>query len=335
MEENSSKIKFIQYGLGPIGQRVVESALSKPELQLVGAIDIDPLKVGRDVGNVLNLPKEIGVTVSEDPEEVLSKGCHIVLHTTASFLSDVRSQLKLCLESGANVISTTEELLYPWYRNPEISSELDKLARRNNATLLGTGVNPGFVMDILPLTMTGICTDVKRIEVLRVVDVSRRRSSLQRKVGTGISVEEFQRRKKTGKFGHVGLVESLVLIARGLEWELDDVIETLDPVIAGEKRATEYFEVNPGSVAGIHQVARGIKKGEECIVLELKMYVGAEEPGDTIHIEGNPPVKLVIKEGIMGDTATAASVLNAIPHVVKAREGLITVMDLPVPRLFS
>lgn len=333
-----STFRVAQYGLGPIGLASVAAVLRKSTeagLELVAAIDIDPEKVGRDVG-VLAGMDPVGLTVTGDAAETLRRTApDVVLHTTSSFLPAVEEQLAQCVRSGAHVVSSTEELSYPFERHPELSRRLDAVASECGKVILGTGVNPGYAMDMLALAATGVCLDVRRVTVERVVDASKRRLPLQRKVGAGLSAGEFDRLKATGKFGHIGLCESLWMVAAGLGWRLETVEEELEPVLANHLVETPYSRVEPGQVAGIHHTVVGRVGGEVVLSLDLRMFVGAEDPRDSVRVEGNPPIDLVVRDGIFGDTATVAALVNAIPLVAGARPGLKTVVDLPVPRAFG
>lgn len=332
-------IRVVQYGVGPIGQECLRTVLKKQEtglVELVGAIDIDPEKIGKDVSEIVGRDNPTGVVIREDAADVLAEITpDVVLHTTSSFLDRVHRQVIQCVEQGVHVISSTEELSFPYDRHPELSDELDGLARQHGVVVVGTGVNPGFAMDTLALMATGVCSDVTAVHVERVVDAGKRRLPLQRKVGAGLSVEEFEERKKTGTFGHIGLRESLLFVASGLGWKLDRVEETLNPMVADEDVTTPFLNVSKGSVAGIHHAITGYVDGEPNLTLDLKMYVGAKEARDAVHVVGNPPIDLVVREGIFGDTATVAALVNMIPIVVSAQPGLKTMMDLPVPRAFA
>ena len=332
-------LHVVQFGIGPIGLESVKTILSKQDtglIKLVGVIDIDPNKVGRDVGDFLTTPVSTGVTVSADAEEVLANNnVDVVVHTTSSFLDSMYEQLILCAKHGANVVSSTEELSFPYERHPEIARKIDEAAKAGNVTIVGTGVNPGYAMDALALMATGVSTDVNTIAVSRVVDAGKRRKPLQAKVGAGISAEEFAQKKATGKFGHIGLRESLLMIAAGLGWDLTSSEENLEPVISRKKVVTPHFTVEEGSVAGIHHSIKGFVDGDAVISLDLKMYVGAEDPHDAVKVEGTPPIDLIIRGGIFGDTATIAALVNAIPLVAKAEAGLKTVKDLPLTHAFA
>lgn len=335
----SDPIRVVQYGIGPIGREVVSTVLDKSpseRIRLVGAIDIDPEKVGRDVADLVDRDTPTGVIVRDDAEAVLAETQpDVVLHTTTSFLDGVGGQLEQCAEAGAHVVSSTEELSFPFERHPELAQELDRVAREHGVVFVGTGVNPGYAMDTLALMATGVCVDVNAVHVERVVDASARRLPLQQKVGAGITEAAFAEKKATGKFGHIGLRESLLLLADGLGWALDAVEETLDPMIAPRVVETPYLTVQEGEVAGIHHAISGYKDGEAVLTLDLKMYVGADEPRDAVRVAGDPPIDLAIRNGIFGDTATVGALVNTVPLVLEARPGLRTMKDLPVPRAFA
>lgn len=324
-------IKIVQYGLGPIGIAAAKLVFQKRGLNLVGGIDIDPAKAGLDLGDVLNLNHKLGTKVSNTPALLLSKTKpDVVLHATSSFLHEVEEQLETCIQSKASVISSCEELFYPYNRDSEFSKRIDKLAKAHGVTVLGTGVNPGFTMDVLVLSLTSVCADIKKIIATRIVDASKRRLPLQKKIGAGLQPYEFRKLVQEGKLGHIGLIESLVAVADSLKWELDEIKETIDPKIADKTIITSYLKVEPGEVTGIFHIARGLKNGKELIKLELQMMVGAEEQWDQIMIEGDPSIHLKIEGGIFGDTATIARMVNAIPIVLKAEPGLKTAVELPI-----
>ncbi|HVB35532.1 MAG TPA: dihydrodipicolinate reductase [Patescibacteria group bacterium] len=324
------KIRVVQYGVGPIGASIVRLMRQKQALVIVGAIDKDPEKIGRDLGEIVGADDAPwGVTVSGDPTEVLSRPTDVVVHATSSFLTDVAGQLMECLEAGACVVSACEELSYPFRKHPELAAKFDEAAKESGVTILGTGVNPGFVMDKLLLGLSAACQRVDHARAVRIVDASQRRLSLQKKVGAGLTVEEFHRQATEGSIKHVGLLESVAMISDGLGLDVDTITETVEPVIATEAIRSEYLEVQAGQVSGIHQVARGIAGGEERIYLELKMYLGAADASDTIHLSGEPDLQMVIPGGTHGDLATASIAVNAIPALLAAPAGLRTARDLP------
>jgi len=333
----TKRFKVVQFGVGPIGLSCLKTVLAKKDhLDLVGVIDIDPAKVGKDVSEILGLDVETGIIVSSDADAVLSSTKpDVVLHTTSSFLAKMYDQLILCASHGANVVSSTEELSYPYHRHPAISKDLDRVAKEYGVTLLGTGVNPGYAMDALALMATGVCNDVRSLTIHREVDAGLRRLPLQRKVGAGISEAEFAEKKTTGVFGHIGLVESIRLIADGMGWKIDRLEEQLDPVLSDRQVVTPFLTVEKGQVAGIHHHAYGYDGDDLLVTLDLKMFVGALNPRDEVIAESDPPMNLLVRGGIFGDTATVATLVNSIPLVVHAAPGLKTVKDVPLLRAFG
>ncbi|GAB4208138.1 MAG: oxidoreductase [Roseiflexaceae bacterium] len=322
--------RVVCYGLGPIGLRIARLAASRPGIAVVGAVDIDPAKAGRDLGELLE-QEPLGVTISADAEEVLEQTRpHVVLHATSSVLTRVEPQLYTILAAGIHTISTCEELAFPWTTQPQVAADLDSAARRAGVALLGTGVNPGYAMDALPLTLTAPCTQVRAVRVLRVVDAALRRGPLQRKVGAGLTPAEFEEKVREGAVRHVGLPESLHMLATSLGWTLDAQENIIQPVITDHPVATEIVQVEAGQVVGVRQVASGFQAGREVLRLELRMYLGAPDPQDTVEIDGEPPVHMTIPGGLHGDYATAAMVVNAIPSIRRASPGLATMADLPL-----
>jgi len=325
------KIRVVQFGLGPIGASIVRLMRRKSSLEIVGAIDVDPAKSGRDLGHLLAASDAPwGIPVSPDASAVLEKPVDVVIHSTSSYLPSVMEQLLACLSAGCCVVSTCEELAYPFRKHPALSKQLDTAAQEEGVALVGTGVNPGFVMDKLVLTLSAAAQRVDFAKAVRIVDASKRRLPLQKKIGAGMSPDEFHDQVAAGVIKHHGLPESVAMIADGLGFALDDIFESIAPVIAGEIVKTEFLEVAAGQVAGVHQIARGISAGEEKIHLELKMFVGAQQPADTIELHGEPELSLTIPGGTHGDVATAAVVVNSIPAILAAPAGLRTSRDLPL-----
>lgn len=325
------KIRVIQYGIGPIGASIVRLMRQKNSLEIVGAIDTDAKKVGRDLGEVVGAPDAPwGVLVSAEAAAVLAKPADVVVHSTSSYLTSVMDQLLACIGAGLCIVSTCEELAYPFRKHPQLSKTLDEAAKEEGVALLGTGVNPGFVMDKLPLTLSAVSQRVDWVSAVRIVDASKRRLPLQKKIGAGMTPDEFRAQVAAGVIKHHGLPESIAMVADGLGFSLDDISETIEPMIAEEIIKTEFLEVAPGQVAGVHQVGRGTAAGKEKIFMELKMYVGAKDPADTVVLKGEPNLTLTIPGGTHGDVATAAVVVNAIPSILAAKAGLQTSRDLPL-----
>jgi hypothetical protein len=321
---NVKQISVAQYGIGPIGAEIARLLLTKPWIKVAGAVDIDPAKIGKDLGEVIGLGRTIGVPVTAE----LQGKPDVVSHTTGSRLGEVAAQLESLLGRGCHVVSTCEELSFPLDR--AVRERLQQVARGANVALLGTGVNPGFVMDKLPLTITSVCQEVKSVEIIRIQNASTRREPLQRKVGAGMTTEEFRAAVDAGKIKHMGLRESLMMVGSGLGVEFDSVTdETIEPIVAESEVVTQYLRVAPGQVAGVHQTIYGT--GRINVSLELRMYVGAEAvAADKVIVRGVPDVEMTIKDGVHGDRATAAMVVNAIPRIVQARPGVLTMDDISI-----
>ncbi|MDH5376608.1 MAG: NADP-binding protein, partial [Candidatus Bathyarchaeota archaeon] len=234
---------------------------------------------------------------------------------------------------GVNVVSTCEELSYPYLSEAKLAMELDSLAKKHNVTVLGTGVNPGFLMDTLVITLTAVCQKIEKIKAVRVMNAATRRLPFQKKIGAGLTIEEFQRKIENKQItGHVGLEQSIAMIADALKWNLDKIAaEGVEPVIAKKPVESASIKVRAGEVAGLRQRAKGILKNEEVIVLDFQAYIGAEEEHDAVTIEGVPNIRQRIQPCVHGDKGTVAMVVNSIPKVVNAPAGLLTMKDLPVP----
>ena len=325
------KIRVIQYGIGPIGASIVKLLRQKESVDIVGAIDSDPAKIGRDLGEVAEAhDAPWGVRVSGDAKGVLDQSADVVMHTTSSSLPKVMDQLLNCLDVGSCVVSTCEELSYPYRTYPELSEKLDKAAKDAGVALVGTGVNPGFVMDKLVVTLAAVSQRIEHAKAVRIVDASKRRLPLQKKIGAGMSVEEFHAKVKEGTIKHVGLPESVAMVADSLGLKVDRITETIEPKVATEHVQTEFLSVEAGQAAGVHQIARGFSEGKELVYMELQMYVGAKDPSDTVELTGHPNISLVIPGGSHGDIATASVAVNSIPAILEAPSGLRTSRDLPI-----
>ena len=325
------KIRVVQFGVGPIGASIARLMRQKSSLEIVGAVDKDPAKAGRDLGEIAGASDAPwGVMIVPEISVALQKPVDVVVHATSSYLANVMDELLACLSAGCCVVSTCEELSYPFRKHPELSAKLDAAAKEEGVALAGVGVNPGFVMDKLVLTLSAACQRVDWARATRIVDASKRRLPLQKKIGAGMSPDEFREQVAAGTIKHHGLPESVAMVADGLGFTLDDISETIEPIVAEQTVKTEFLEVAPGEVAGVHQIARGTAAGKEKIFMELQMYVGAEQPADTIELRGEPNLTLTIPGGTHGDLATAAITVNAIPVVLAAPAGLRSVRDLPL-----
>jgi 4-hydroxy-tetrahydrodipicolinate reductase len=328
-------IKVVCFGIGAIGRQMAETLLSKKGIRIVGAIDIDPQKVGHDLGELLGR-KKIGVVISDESSKVLSsKKPDIVVHTTTSYLKNTHKELEEILTHGVNIVSTCEELSYPYVTKEQrrLATRLDELAKKKKVTILGTGINPGFLMDALAIALTGPCIKVNSIKVTRQMNAATRRIPFQKKIGAGLAVEEFKRKISEKEItGHVGLEQSVGMIAGALGWKLDEIkIGPVQPVILGKSVASDAIRVPEGYCAGLMQTAYGMREGRELITLDFRAFIGADEDYDTIVIDGMPSIHEKISPCVHGDYGTIGMTVNMIPKVVHASPGLKTMKDLPLP----
>ena len=320
-------VGVVVYGVGAIGSRIARLLLERG-YRIVGAVDVDERKVGRDLGELVGVGR-IGVYVKRGIDEALSEAeAQVAVHCTTSYLRQVYQQILKLVEHGLNVVSTCEELAYPYIVDAELTKKIDSAARGMGVRVLGTGVNPGFMMDTLVLTLTAVCQKVSRVYAARIIDASKRRLPFQRKIGIGLDPQSFVQKVQAGGMGHVGFRQSIHIVADTLGWSLSEVREGLDAVIAEQPVESHGVKVEAGRVAGVKQWAAGFSDGREAIRLEMHAYVGAEDH-DIIRIDAVPPINLEIRPGVHGDEATAAMVVNTIPLLLRAPPGLITMNRLP------
>jgi len=322
-----TKPRAVVYGLGPIGQLIAKVALERG-IELVGAIDIDPSKVGRDVGELIGIKSSIGVRVEGDADKVLNETKpDVVLHSTGTWLDKVYPQLVKAIRVGADVVSTCETLAWPWYRYPELAELLDNYAKAHGSTVLGAGVNPGFALDVLPAVLTVTLTRLSRVRVVRSLDASRRRYSFQRKIGLGMSLSQFKEALAKGEItAHVGFAESVLLMASMMGIRLDRVEEGQEAIVADRHYETQYFKVEEGQVRGVVGHGSGFVGNNEVIRVELRACIACEDY-EEVTLEGEPTVTWR-SSGTPGDPATVAVVVNLAKRIIDAKPGLITLKDL-------
>ncbi len=326
----NTRTRVVQFGLGPIGCATASLVLSRNQFDLVGAVDIDPAKIGRDVGEVLGMEEAVGIKVVGSLQEALARtDADAAIHTTSSYFPLFKDQVKELLEAGLDVSSTAEELAFPWLANPEEAAELDKIARAAGKTVAGTGVNPGFLMDSLPLFLTSLSQTVDSISVHRVINASLRRGPFQAKIGSGLTPDEFMERMDAGRMGHVGLPESVGMVFDTLGRKLIRYESSVEPVIADRQIDTDHFSVAPGLVRGLLQTATGYGADGAFMKLTFMAALEAEGDGDVIRIEGKPTLEVSLK-GTNGDLATVAIAVNTLGQVVKSAPGVMTMRDLPI-----
>ena len=329
-------ISVMFYGLGPIGAAVARQIAARKGFTIAGGIDVDPTKAGQDLGAVIGLGRKLKVRVSDDAAAALKRAKpDVVVLCTSSSLRKVMPQIEGVLKRRIPIVSTTEELSYPVGKNRALARKIDSLARKAKVAVLGTGVNPGFVMDALPIALTGISERVDSIRIDRVQDARVRRLPFQQKIGSGLTTDQFQRKVDDQSVRHVGLAESVTMIADAFGWKLEKVTDEIKPKIADRTVESEFLAVDPGYVCGIVQDGIGWKGGKPIITLHMEAYLGAPESFDSVVIEGNPRIEQKIAGGVHGDIATASITVNSIPKILSAPPGLRTMRDMVLPSWYG
>ncbi len=330
-------IRVVHVGLGPMGLRIVRHILAERQgIRYVGAIDVAPQLEGRDLGELAGVGP-CAVPVTGDAARVFQETKpDIAIYTTVSHLKRFLPQTDVAIRNGVNVISTCEELAFPNFVDSELTARYDELCRKHGVTMLGTGIAPGFLMDLRASVLTAACKDVQRIEITRRMDAAFGRQPFQQKLGVGMDVEAFRAAVAAGAIrGHVGLEMSICLIADALGWALEEVrVMAPEPVMAGIPVASEFFTVGTGQVKGTEQQAVGVVDGEEKIWLDFAAYLGADPSYDEVALYGTPELRARVTPCWPADSGTVAMVVNLIPAVINACPGLLTINDL-VPVSFK
>jgi 4-hydroxy-tetrahydrodipicolinate reductase len=328
-------INTVHVGIGPLGQKMVRYAVERGCFNIVGAVDPDPEKAGKDLGELCGI-EPLGIIVRDNLNDAIAnRSADVALLTTVSSLVALESQVAELAEARLNIVSTCEELFFPWKTSPEVAGRIDEICRENGVACVGTGVNPGYLMDLLPTVLTGLCQNVRKVEVWRTQDASVRRIPFQQKIGAGLTLKEFEAKRKAGTLRHVGLPESVYFIAQRLGWKLDRNTETLEPVIAERQIDSGYKPIAKGMACGVHQVGRGFVGDREVITLNFRAAVGEPESYDQVHIDGEPKIQSRIAGGVNGDIATCAITLNAVRSILQASPGLKTMADIPPIAFFN
>ena len=333
-------IKIVIWGFGAMGRGMADMLLSKKGVEITGVCDLHPDLVGKSIFNALesdqgNHPE---VVVSNNINELLVKeNCDLVLLATDSYTRKAFDKMKMILEKGINVISTAEEMAYPKAQEPELAKELDKIAKDNNVTVLGTGINPGFIMDLLVVALTGAMTDVTHIEANRVNSLSPFGPAVMEEQGVGITVDKFMKGVNDSSLaGHVGFSESVEMISDAIGIKLDKFQQQMAPIVTSVDRKSKYGEALKGNVAGVNMTGQGLVNGKVFIDMKHPQQIEPElegtHTGDYINIKGTPEIHMAITPEIDGGIGTIAVCVNMIPHVLNSRPGLKTMIDLPVPR---
>jgi 4-hydroxy-tetrahydrodipicolinate reductase len=336
MAARRGPIRVLHYGLGPIGAAVVKQVADRRGFKIVGAVDIDPAKAGRDLGEVAGVGRALRVKVSDDAKKTIkSTNPDVVVLCTLSGLKKVLPQMEQILKLKVPIVSTTEELAYPTAGNMRYARAIHALAKKAKVAVLGTGVNPGFTMDALPITLTGVCERVDSIRVDRIQDARVRRLPFQQKIGAGLTREQFQKKVDDGSVRHVGLAESVSMIADAMGWKLEKITDEIHPKIATATVSSEFLAVDEGYVCGLVQDGIGYRNGKPVITLHMEAYLGAPESYDQVEVLGSPHIKSKIAGGVHGDVATASIMVNSIPKILEVAPGLHTMRDMPIPSYFG
>lgn len=331
-------IKIAIWGFGAMGAGMAEMLYKKTGVDIVGVCDLHSDRVGKSVAEVLGVDKWQDVIIKEDIEEVLNvEKADLCLLATDSFTKGAYNKIKLIMEKGINVITTAEEMAYPQAQEPELAKKLDEIAKANGVTVLGTGINPGLIMDLLVVCLTGCMETVEHIEAKRVNSLSPFGVTVMEEQGVGITEEEFNRRVAADDIaGHVGFSESINMIADAIGWKVEKFEQQMKPILTTVDRKSPYGFAAAGNLAGINMTGQGHIDGEIKIDMihpqQIEPEMEGTYTGDYITLQGNPPVNMAITPEVDGGIGTIAMCVNMIPHVINAKAGLKTMIDLPVPR---
>lgn len=321
-------LRVLHLGLGPLGRMIVEQLHRTGIGTVTAAIDPDPAMRGKRLSDLFSEYGPGNPFVASSLDQIKPGAFDVAIVTTSSGLPACAPTFKQLLDRGMAIVSTCEELLYPWLRHRELATELDAMARRSGGRLLGTGVNPGFLMDTLPIVATAVCADVRGLLIERIQDATTRRVPFQKKIGAGLSPEEFARCVAAGSLRHVGLGESLHFVTHYLGLRIDAWTESIEPMLTRIPLPGPMGTIPSGYAAGVHQTARGMLNGRDIVRLEFLASIGQPDPHDRIRVDADPPIDLVLRGGVHGDLATTNIVVNSLPCIIEAPPGLHTMATI-------
>lgn len=331
-------VKVIIWGLGAMGSGMADMLLKKKGVDIVGAVGRGD-KVGKSMYDFIKTERGSRPDIIiGSPEDVIKEGsADVVLTCTDSYTKTAFDRLKFVLEKKINVVSSAEEMAYPKAQSPEEAKKLDEIAKANGVSILGTGINPGLIMDLLVVTMTGCCEEVDHIISRRVNSLSPFGPVVMEEQGIGITKEAFLEGVKTGHLsGHVGFHESIGMIADAIGWKVDKVTQSMEPIMTDVDRKSPYGFAKAGNVAGCAMKGFGYVDGELKIEMDHPQQIEPEQvgiqTGDYVIIKGTPNINMINSPEVPGGIGTIAMCVNMIPHIINARPGLKTMIDLPVPR---
>ncbi|WP_367356255.1 2,4-diaminopentanoate dehydrogenase [Mesotoga sp.] len=329
--------RVLVWGLGAMGSGVARNIVKKEDLRLVGAVEKDPERIGKDLGEYLGEERTGRLVYSDIEKAIVETRPDIVVIATNSFVKEVLPKIEAAARHHVDILTIAEEMAFPFVSHPEESEVLENIAWRYGVSILGTGINPGFVLDLLIIAMTGACLKVNRIEARRINDLSPFGKTVMETQGVGTTPEEFKKGIEKGDIvGHIGFQQSIAMIGNALGWEIDRIEESREPIISNTERKTAVAHVKPGMVAGCKHVGRGYCGDKLMIELVHPQQILPEtegvDTGDYIDIYGDPEIHLSIKPEIPGGKGTIALATNMIPAVIEAAPGLLEMSELPIPR---
>jgi hypothetical protein len=330
-------IRIMILGTGQMGSGIARLVLEKQGLQLAGAYGRRAERAGMDLGRAIGLERDLGIPVSGELSAVIEQAQpHVAIQATCSRLDDAWEEITMLVKQGIHVISIAEEMAYPAAKSPSLAKELHQLAIENRVSVLGTGINPGFVLDLLVIMLSGVCAEVQTINARRVNDLSPYGPTVLASQGVGLTPMAFEQGLKDGTVvGHIGFVQSINMIAAALGWEIEHIEQVREPIVSQTPCATPFIKIEPGQVAGCLHTAMAYRQGKPVITLihpqQIDPNLDGLETGDSIEITGTPNIQLAGSPEIPGGHGTAALAVNTIPRILNAAAGLYCMADLPVP----
>ncbi len=333
-------VKIAIWGFGAMGSGMVRMILKKNGFDIVGVADKYEGSIGKSIFDILkeDNPFDHDVLVEDKIERILrEEKPELVLLATDSFTSRAYEKIKFIVENKCNCISTAEEMAFPMAKEPELTLKMDRLAKENGVTILGTGVNPGMMMDLLAICMTGVMEDVSDMKISRVNSLSPFGPTVMEEQGVGLTLDAFNEKMKNDEIsGHVGFIESTYMIAKALGLEVENFEQSMSPIVSNVDRKSPYGFTAAGDVAGVDMRSKARLSNKTRINMIHPQQIEPEseglKTGDYIQIKGNPEINLSNVPEVEGGIGTIAICVNMIPHVLNASPGLKTMIDLPVPR---
>ncbi|MDL2212160.1 hypothetical protein LJB88_04715 [Erysipelotrichaceae bacterium OttesenSCG-928-M19] len=333
------KVKVLIWGFGAMGSGMASMLLKKEGVEIVGICDAHPDRVGKNFKDVLNVTSNHpNVVINKDIDEVIAGAkADVALLATDSFTKNAYDKIVKLLEKKINVVSTAEEMAYPYVNEPELAKKMDEIAKANGVSVLGTGINPGLIMDLLAVCLTGCMEEVDHVTCRRVNSLSPFGPAVMEEQGVGMELDTFNELNAKGELaGHVGFRESVGMMAAALGFKVDQFEQQMKPIVTDVDRKSPYGFAAAGNLAGVNMTAQGYENGVEKFDMQhpqqIEPQLGGVDTGDYIVIKGTPEVNMAITPEVDGGIGTIAMCVNMIPHVINSDAGLKTMIDLPVPR---